>query len=135
MSMTMDELEKALFDNAPHDKTQFGNECYRTFAPSERYIVDFAKDFVKSDWKQFDTSQDAHYFGVWVNPEELKILTYAEGDWNLIVCERIGAYNDEIRFMNEFYSEGFEFKVIDENGTTEYKQNRNDFFAEKGEKE
>src|SRR5438132_508470 len=68
----------------------------RAFLPSERYGVDFAEDFKAEGWEQFDTDQDAHYFGVWVNRGRLQTLTYAEGDWTLVTCSDREHYNAEI---------------------------------------
>jgi hypothetical protein len=102
---------------------------YQMFMPSERYIIDFAKDFKSDGWKQYDTEQDAHYFGCWVNPERRMILTYCEGDWILSVFEDYVAYNQELAEMNSFYEEGFEFKTIGSKGITVYRQNRSEFFV------
>lgn len=113
-----------------HDKD--GNSLYRRFRPAERYVVDFADDFSTEGWKQYDTDQDAHYFGCWVNPRQFLVLTYAEGDWTLQVCLDADHYNAQIDRMNEFYSEGYEAKVIDteKRTCTEYRQDRQTFYAE-----
>ena len=106
-----------------------GNVIHDWFAPAERYLVDFAPDFSSEGWEQFDTDQDAHYFGVWVNPVKELVLTYAEGDWSLIVCKD---YYAEIRSMIEFYGEGMICKAIDtETGTvTKCVQDRAKFLEE-----
>ena len=106
-----------------------GNTIYDWRCPGERYIVDFAPDFKSEGWQQFDTDQDAHYFGVWVNPVKLITLTYAEGDWSLVVCPDTAHYNAEIKSMCEFYREGYEFKTIDTDSghITEYRQDRSQF--------
>lgn len=31
-------------------------------------------------WQQYDTDQDAYYFGIWINPVKRETFTYAEGD-------------------------------------------------------
>jgi hypothetical protein len=108
----------------------FRSKVFRAFAPGQRYCVDFADDFKSDGWEQYDTSQDAHYFGCWVNPLRRMILTYCEGDWTLTVFEDYMAYNGEIASMNQFYEEGFEFKTIDLDGTlTVYRQDRSRFFV------
>lgn len=101
---------------------------YRMFWPSERYVVDFAEDF-NDGWQQYDTDQDAHYFGVWVNPRRRMILSYTEGDWRLVVCNSYTTYNMELREMNHFYGEGFIAKAIDKSGITVFRQNRDKFFV------
>ena len=99
------------------------------FLSSERYVVDFAEDFKSDGWQQYDTEQDAWYFGVWVNPGRRMILSYAEGDWTLLVFEDYLAYNQQIIKMNQFYEEGFEFKTIDSDGITVFRQDRSEFFV------
>jgi hypothetical protein len=86
--------------------------------------------------EQYDTNQDACYFGVWVNKKTLQIRTYAEGDITLVTCPDAEHFNAEIKSMNEFYSEGFITKTIDESGEmTVYRQDRNQFFIKEGEEE
>lgn len=104
-----------------------GNRVRRTFVNGEgsmsRYVYD------RLHWEQYDTSQDAWYFGVWANKARLRILTYAEGDVTLVECPDAIAFNLEIESMNRFYGEGFVAKTIDLDGTlTTYRQDRNCFF-------
>ena len=120
-----------LYINAKDEtKNTEGNQVSRMFLPDERYCIDFSPSFKLEGWKQYDTDQDAHYFGVWVNPVTLKTLTYAEGDWSLVECADKAAYNTQIDSMSEFYGEGYEFKAIDgETGSiTEYRQDRATMF-------
>ena len=107
-----------------------GNPIYRLFMPSERYLIDFADDFTAEGWEQFDTDQDANYFGVWVNPTTRQTLTYCEGDWSLVCCPDAASYNAEIQSCIDLYGEGFEFKTIDASGITEYRQDRSHFLIE-----
>jgi hypothetical protein len=98
------------------------------FFPSERYAVDFADDFTSEGWEQFDTDQDAHYFGVWVNKTKFLTLTYAEGDWTLVECPDAAHYNAEIEDAITFYGEGFIAKAYDMDGTkTIFRQEREKF--------
>jgi len=125
MSLVSDTV--ALLRKEPANPNDLGNSVHRMFLPSERYEIDFATD-LHLGWLQYDTGSDAHYFGVWVNPEEGMILAYAEGDWSLTVCARVDTYNAEIRRMNEFYSEGYEAKILDSEGQlTVYRQDRSKF--------
>lgn len=107
-----------------------GNRIYRMYWDSDRYIFDSASDFAQSSWQQFDTDQDAHYFGVWVNPVNMQVLTYVEGDWSLVVCEDVDHYHKELQAMCEFYGEGFIVKVIDPDTSemTVHRQDRQQFF-------
>ena len=100
----------------------------RSFMSSERYLIDFADDFKSEGWEQFDTDQDASYFGVWVNRRQFLTLNYAEGDWTLVECHDQARYDREIKRMCEFYGEGFIAKAIESDGSiTEYRQDRADF--------
>jgi hypothetical protein len=83
-----------------------GNTVYSGNAGTDRYIVDFAEDFTAEGWMQFDTRQDAHYFGVWMNPAKLLTLTYCEGDWSLVECPDAAHYNAEVQDACDFYSPG-----------------------------
>ncbi len=83
-----------------------GNEVYRLCCNTGRYIVDFAPDFADEGWQQFDTDQDAAYFGVWVNRRRRLTLSYAEGDWVLVVCPTMDGYRAEVESYCQFYDEG-----------------------------
>jgi hypothetical protein len=112
------------------ERNERGNTIHRMFFPAERYVVDFASDFCDG-WEQFDTSQDAPYFGVWVNRRELLTLTYCEGDWSLVVCEDVQHYNAEVQDAIDFYEEGFIAKAIDDDGKmTTYVQDRSKFLVD-----
>ncbi len=107
---------------------EHGNVVHRHHADSERYAIDFSDSFQPEGWLQFDTDQDAAYFGVWVHPGSRVILTYAEGDWTVCDCPTIENYHAEIRHMIEFYGEGFIARAIDTDGTqTTYRQDRGQF--------
>lgn len=46
---------------------------------TDRYEFDFRCSY-ENGFAQFDTKQDASYFGTWVSPLERKIVSYCEGD-------------------------------------------------------
>ena len=77
-----------------------GNSIERSFNPSDRYKYDFGKC---REWTQYDTDQDAWYFGVWVNQRTREILTYAEGDETLVKCPTAESFIAELASMAEFY--------------------------------
>ena len=87
----------------PGEATNTEPERHRMFLPSERYTIDFADDL--KTWRQFDTSQDAPYFGVWVDMEARETLTYAEGDWTLVVCPTAETFRAELDDMHTFYGD------------------------------
>ena len=108
--------------------TEDGCTIYNWSCDSERYVVDFADDFTTEGWKQFDTDQDAHYFGVWINPQTFQVLTYAEGDWTVTDCHNRDRYRREIERLIEFHGAGRIATVIDADGTvTVYSQDRSEF--------
>lgn len=74
-------------------------------------------------WKQWDTDQDAWYFGIWVNFETRQILTFAEGDETLVICPTQESFDAEIASMKDYYGEDYLIcKVIDSDGVlTEYR--------------
>lgn len=69
----------------------------------DRYYFDFNLNL--KQWQQYDTEQDAHYFGVWVNMATKQILTYAEGDIILVTCLGRDTFKKELESMESFYGE------------------------------
>lgn len=62
--------------NTGNDKTVIS----RFYTNGSRYMFDF-KLISKAGWVQLDTTQDASYYGNWVNRQLRKIINYAEGDY------------------------------------------------------
>ena len=89
-----------------------------------RYPYD--QKLCREGWKQFDTTEDAWYFGIWVQVQEFKIVTFAEGDLTEIQCESEDEMRQKLKEMEEFYgSPPPAFRVIDSDGTlTEYYDER-----------
>lgn len=103
-----------------------GNEVIREFCPGDRYRYDMKLN--REGWVQYDTDQDAHYFGCWVNPVKLMTFCYCEGDTILVKCADKEHYNAEIQSMNDYYGDGFVAKTIDLDGTmTVFQQDRSRF--------
>jgi len=70
--------------------------------PDSRYFFDGGEC---ATWTQYDTSQDAWYFGVWVDVETRTILTYAEGDVSRVVCPTVETLRAELASMADFYGD------------------------------
>ncbi len=88
------------------EKNKHGNTVERSFTINgDRYRFDFRDCTKENGWLQYDTSQDAWYFGVWVHPEKMEIVTYAEGDITRVKCDTKKSFKAEIKSMNEFYGE------------------------------
>ena len=62
-------------------------------------------------WEQYDTDQDAWYFGVWVNVQGRQVFTYAEGDRILEMCHTQEEFAALLRSMAEFYGKAPPFAV------------------------
>jgi hypothetical protein len=72
------------------------------FVSSERYQFDFSHE-IKRGWKQYDTSQDAWYYGVWYNPESMQTLNYCEGDIYLNTFYKWSQFKAELKGMDSFH--------------------------------
>jgi len=121
-----------LFAGAEEETNARGNRVRRAFARTERYVIDAAEDFAAEGWEQFDTDQDAPYFGFWVNARRRETLTYAEGDWIHVACPTAASYNAEIADAIAFYAEGWTVKTLDRGGLTTYVQDRSRFLLAAG---
>lgn len=81
-----------------------GNAIVRSFHfGRERYHYD-AK-LLAEGFKQYDTDQDAWYFGVWVHLERREIVSFAEGDEDVVTCPTQESFVAELRHMQEFYGD------------------------------
>lgn len=70
----------------------------------------------KDGWEQFDTNQDAGYFGVWINRDARMTVTYAEGD--LTIKYDIPDMEKEYKDMCDFYGKAPAWATtIDNDGT------------------
>ena len=67
------------------------------YADRSRYAMDYQGP---RGFYQWDTSQDAWYYGTWVNPQSLQILQYAEGDISLVTCNSPEAYKKYLAGMD-----------------------------------
>lgn len=55
------------------------------------------------DWQQYDTKQDAWYFGVWVDTKGRRVFSYCEGDRTLVECPSKESLSAELTDMEQFY--------------------------------
>lgn len=96
---------------------------------ADRYYFDLHVCTPGDGWEQFDTHQDAWYFGVWVHKEARITVTYCEGDVSFVECPTVESYNAEMLDAIAFYRPGFIAKTIDTDTgeITRYEQDRNDF--------
>lgn len=123
------EFIKLMFRDSERETKDADRYIYRAWRSTGRYVFDFAEEFTSTGWIQFDTDQDAEYFGKWVNPTTMQTLCYAEGDWTLVECMTVEAYNTEVRECIEFFEPAPAFVVIDDHSVTRHYQDQNEYFA------
>jgi hypothetical protein len=76
----------------------------------EFQILDFRtadyydQKFHNTNWQRLDTSRDASDFGVWINPAQYKIITFAEGGELVTECQDIDSFRAELQHMREVYN-------------------------------
>lgn len=68
---------------------------------AQRYRYD-AK-LLRAGWQQWDTDQDAHYFGVWVHATKRETFTYCEGDCYQVFCVDAAHFRAELADMERVY--------------------------------
>lgn len=97
-------------------------------AIEDRYIFDFEICPLSDGWRQYDTTRDAPYFGVWVHLGKLAVVTYAEGDVSVVRCPDVPHLRAELESMASFYGDPPPAAIaIDADGTvTEYYDRRPD---------
>jgi len=69
----------------------------------DRYTYDFDLCIPSKGWTQYDTTQDAWYFGMWVHVADRKIFTYCEGDRILVACSTDEGFKAELADAESFY--------------------------------
>lgn len=61
----------------------------------ERYAFD---EHLKG-WEQFDTAQDAPYYGIWTSVDRMATVSFCEGDVTLVVAPDLEAFRTEVRAL------------------------------------
>jgi hypothetical protein len=119
LSRIDERIEKGEFNEEVNVR---GNTVLRGFHENgSRYIYDQRLLGENSGWQQFDTNQDAEYFGVWINPNKRETFTYCEQDLIHVKCPSNSSYNREIRDLVEHYTQAPSCKTIGADGSvTEY---------------
>lgn len=82
-----------------------GNEIEEIglFPDTDRYQFDFDLCSPDKGWRQYDTDQDASYFGIWVNLKRRIIMSFVEGDVSRTICPTQESFCLELAHMHEFY--------------------------------
>ena len=76
-----------------------------SYVEGDRYQFDFDHCTSAKGWTQYDTDQDASYFGVWVHQEQRQVLTFAEGDLSLVTCPTADHFRAELAGMAKSYGD------------------------------
>lgn len=96
----------------PLELTVTGCRIDRGSHHSSRYHYDDQLT-ASSGWQQYDTDQDAWYFGIWINPVKFETFTYAEGDTCHVIAPDIEAFHAELARLYEHHPQAPAFISID----------------------
>ncbi len=69
---------------------------------SDRYAFDYRAYTYAKGWAQVDSPADASYYGNWINPGELKLASYCEGDFSVTSCDTVKEFVGEVYCMIAF---------------------------------
>lgn len=83
------------------------------YIEDSRYRYDERVCSAAKGWAQLDSSQDASYYGQWVNPITLEIFCYCEGDLSHTECESEADFIAELTRTIEWNKAGGYWKGID----------------------
>lgn len=91
------------------EKNVRGNIVYRDidadlllgFRFGDRHGYD--RRLLAQGWEQWDTTQDASYFGCWIHTSERRTMCYVEGDRVLVQCPDEDSFAAELADMERFY--------------------------------
>ncbi|MDR6997434.1 hypothetical protein J2Y65_004150 [Aeromonas salmonicida] len=78
---------------------------------ADRYYYD--RTLLAQSWQQYDTEEDAWYFGIWINTEKLETFTYAEGDTCHVIAPNVEAFRAELARLYQYHSQAPAFISID----------------------
>ncbi|BBQ29450.1 MULTISPECIES: hypothetical protein [Aeromonas] len=77
---------------------------------ADRYYYD--RTLLAQGWQQYDTEEDAWYFGIWIHTEKLETFTYAEGDTNHVIAPNVEAFRTELARLYQFHPQAPAFICI-----------------------
>ena len=83
-----------------------GNNVHHLFIGScDRLQFDCGPCSADKGWEQYDTDQDAWYFGVWIHIEKRMTVTYAEGDLYVATCPTLESFREELKDLQRCYGD------------------------------
>lgn len=92
----------------PSHVNDFGCEVFRDEAAKQKLVEwgypwmggsRYPFDEHLKGWEQFDTPQDASYYGVWTSVDRRAVVSYAEGDVCLVVAPGPEEFQNEVRSL------------------------------------
>ena len=95
----------------PLELTVTGCRIDRGSHQADRYYYD--RTLLAQGWQQYDTDQDAWYFGIWINTEKLETFTYAEGDTSHVIAPNVEAFRAALTRLNQCHPQAPAFIAID----------------------
>jgi len=95
----------------PFELTVTGCRIDRGSHQADRYYYD--RTLLAQGWQQYDTDQDAWYFGIWINTEQLETFTYAEGDTSHVIAPSVEAFRAELARLYQYHPQAPAFISID----------------------
>ncbi|MGL5288360.1 MAG: hypothetical protein ACRC9N_02510 [Aeromonas sp.] len=95
----------------PFELTITGCRIDRGSHQTDRYYYD--QTLLTQDWQQYDTEEDAWYFGIWINPKKRETFTYLEGDTHHVIAPNIEAFQAELARLYQHYPQAPAFISID----------------------
>ena len=117
-----------LFENADETTDEYGNTTRHIFLDRDRYAFDSTLD--GDLWSTFDTENDAPYWGHWLCPKHLRMLTYTEGDIYALQCVDAEAYDRELASRCDLYRPAPYMLAIGKEHHTAYYQQREALFID-----
>ncbi|WP_447835548.1 hypothetical protein [Aeromonas salmonicida] len=78
---------------------------------ADRYYYD--RTLLAQGWQQYDTDQDAWYFGIWIHTEKRETFTYAEGDTSHVIAPSVEAFRTELARLYQYHPQAPAFISID----------------------
>ncbi|RKJ86182.1 hypothetical protein D6R50_17935 [Aeromonas veronii] len=95
----------------PLELTATGCRIDRGSHQADRYYYD--RTLLAQGWQQYDTDQDAWYFGIWINTQKLETFTYAEGDTHHVIAPNVEAFRAELARLYQYHPQAPAFISID----------------------
>ncbi|MBL0665587.1 hypothetical protein JD488_02545 [Aeromonas jandaei] len=109
---TLRRVKKALtVGRIPFELTVTGCRIDRGSHQADRYYYD--RTLLAQGWQQYDTEEDAWYFGIWIHTEKLETFTYAEGDTSHVIAPNVEAFRAELARLYQYHPQAPAFISID----------------------